>query len=102
MFTYLTFCSNEIRSMSNYFIKVLEKSSAKNILLSLLSKIKSSSSINRKADLKIWRIVTESLGLNNYKVTTKGYEALMKNLSLHNGTLTGILEIILDKILLEF
>ena len=89
MFTYLTFCSNKIKPMINSYKSVLEKSSTKDILLSLLSKIKSSSSVNRKAAFKIWRIVTESLGLDKYKVTTKEYEALMKNLSLQNGGLTG-------------
>ena len=67
----------------------------------MLSKIKSSSSLNRKADLKIWSIVTERLGLDNYKVTTKEYEASMKNISLHNGSLTGIQGKILNKILVE-
>ena len=101
MFTYLTFCSNEISSMSNFYKSVLGKSSAKDILLSSLDKIKSSSSVNRKAAFKIWRIVTERLGLNNYKVTTKEYEAFLKNLSLHNGSLPGIQGKILNKILVE-
>ena len=89
MFTYITFCSNEIKSMSNSYKSFLEKLSAKDILLSLLTKTKLSSSVNRKAALKIWSIVTKRLGLDNYKVTTKEDKAMMKNFSLHGGSLTG-------------
>ena len=88
MFTYLTFCSNKIRPIFNSYKSLLDKSSAKDVLLFLLGEIKTLSSVNRIV-LKIWSMVTERLRLNNYKVTTKEYEEFLKNLSLHNDSLTG-------------
>ena len=70
MFTYLSFCSDEIKGLSKFYIDILKNFSTKDIIQNLnnIIKVSSKDQMKKEATVNIWNKVSKTLGLRNHKV----------------------------------